>query len=35
MIGAAYKEMGAIDPMNIQTHITEVFSQITPEQIYG
>ena len=33
MVGIAYEEIGEIDPINIQTHITEVFSQITPEQM--
>ena len=33
MVGITYEEMGEIDPINIQTHITEVFSQVTPEQM--
>ena len=33
MVGVAYEGMGEIDPINIQTHITEVFSQVTPEQM--
>ena len=33
MVGTAYEEIGEIDPINIQTHITEVFSQVTPEQM--
>ena len=33
IVGVAYEGMGEIDPINIQTHITEVFSQITPEQM--
>ena len=33
MVGTAYEEIGEIDPINIQIHITEVFSQITPEQM--
>ena len=33
MVGTAYEEMGEIDPVNIQSHITEVFSQISPEQM--
>ena len=33
MVGATYEGMGEIDPINIQSHITEVFSQITPEQM--
>ena len=33
MVGITYEEIGEIDPINIQTHITEVFSQVTPEQM--
>ena len=33
MVGSAYEEMGEIDPMDIQTHVTEIFSQISPEQM--
>ena len=33
IIGVTYEGMGEINPINIQTHITEVFSQITPEQM--
>ena len=35
MVGTAYEGMGEIDPVNIQTYITEVFSQIPPEQMAG
>ena len=35
MVGAAYEGMGETDPIDIQTHITEVFGQITPEQMAG
>ena len=33
MVGAAYEEMGETDPINIQSHVTEVFNQIPPEQM--
>ena len=33
IVEATYKGMGEINPINIQTHITEVFSQITLEQM--
>ena len=33
MVSTAYEEVGEIDPMDIQIHVTEVFSQISPEQM--
>ena len=33
MVGAAYEEMEGTDPISIQSHVTEVFNQITPEQM--
>ena len=33
MVGAAYEEMEGTDPISIQSHVTEVFNQIPPEQM--